>query len=346
MTGVWHEAMLYEPRADGSVVCHVCPRHCRIKPGAAGSCRARVNRDGVLDAILYERSCSLAADPIEKKPLFHFFPGSTVLSLGTLGCNFMCGHCQNWQIAHADAAAMGRDLRRLPVENLPVLAGNNDCAGIAWTYNEPTIWFEYVLAGALEAHDHDLYTVMVTNGFITEEALDLLAPHIDAYRVDVKAFSDEVYRRLCRIPHFQPVLDAAVRARRRHDCHVEIVTNVIPTINDDEATLRAIAEWIAAELGPKTPWHVTRFVPYLELANLPSTPVKTLERARAIGFGAGLEFVYIGNVPGHEAENTFCPRCKRLVARRTGRQVEDVALRGTYCDMCGEDVNVRTWLKR
>jgi pyruvate formate lyase activating enzyme len=342
---VRHEAMLYERRTDRSVDCGVCPRRCHIKPGGAGTCRARVNRDGVLDAILYGRSCSLAADPIEKKPLFHFFPGSVVLSLGTLGCNFMCGHCQNWQIAHADATKMSRELRELAVEKLPVLAAHNDCAGVAWTYNEPTIWFEYVLDGALEAHEHGLYTVMVTNGYITDEALDLLAPHIDAYRVDVKAFNDEAYRRLCRIPHFRPVLDAAERALKEYDCHVEIVTNVIPTFNDDEASLRGIAEWMVERLGPKTPWHVTRFVPYLEFANLPSTPIATLERAVSIGHDAGLEFVYIGNVPGHEAENTICPRCRRLVVRRTGYEVEDVALRGTYCDMCGEDLNVRSRLK-
>jgi pyruvate formate lyase activating enzyme len=188
--------------------------------------------------------------------------------------------------------------------------------------------------------------VMVTNGYITEEALDLLAPHIDAYRVDVKAFSDDVYRRLCRIPSFAPVLAATVRAQYEHGCHVEIVTNVIPTINDDEATLRSIAEWMVAELGPKTPWHVTRFVPYLEFSNLPSTPIATLENAMAIGHSAGLEFVYIGNVPGHEGQNTVCPRCHRLVVRRTGFQVEDLALRGRFCDMCGEDLNVRSGTDR
>ena len=196
-----------------------------------------------------------------------------------MGCNFTCGHCQNWQIAHADATASARELRELPVANLPVLADHNDCQGVAWTYNEPTIWLEYVLDGAKEAHAHGLYTVMVTNGFITEEALDVLGPHIDAYRVDVKAFSDDVYRRLCRIPSFAPVLAAAKRAQDVHGCHVEIVTNVIPTLNDDDASLRAIAAWIASELGPKTPWHVTRFVPYLEFAHLPSTPIATLEPA-------------------------------------------------------------------
>jgi pyruvate formate lyase activating enzyme len=342
MTSVWHQAMLYGRNDDDSVDCRVCPRLCHILPGKAGICRARVNRDGVLDAVTYARSCSVAADPIEKKPLFHFFPASTVLSLGSLGCNFTCGHCQNWQIAHADATASARDLRELPVANLPVLADHNDCQGVAWTYNEPTIWLEYVLDGAKEAHDHGLYTVMVTNGFITEEALDVLGPHIDAYRVDVKAFSDDVYRRLCRIPTFAPVLAAAKRAQDVHGCHVEIVTNVIPTLNDDDATLHAIAAWIASELGPKTPWHVTRFVPYLEFAHLPSTPIATLEHAVAIGHQEGLDFVYVGNVAGHEGQNTVCPHCHRLVVRRTGSEVEDVALRGTFCDMCGENLNVRS----
>ena len=188
-------------------------------------------------------------------------------------------------------------------------------------------------------------SALVTNGFITEEALDVLGPHIDAYRVDVKAFSDDVYRRLCRIPSFAPVLAAAKRAQDVHGCHVEIVTNVIPTLNDDDASLRAIAAWIASELGPKTPWHVTRFVPYLEFAHLPSTPIATLEHAVAIGRQEGLEFVYVGNVPGHEGQNTFCPHCRRLVVRRTGSEVEDVALRGTFCDMCGEDLNVRSVIK-
>jgi len=341
-----HEAMLYDKLADDHVRCRVCPHLCTIAPGRAGVCRARVNRDGALYSVVYDRVCSVAADPIEKKPLYHFFPGSTVLSLGTLGCNFTCGHCQNWQIAHADPAAGFAELRRLPVRNLPVLCDHNECAGVAWTYNEPTIWFEYVLDGAQVAHEHGLYTVMVTNGYITAEALDVLGPHIDAYRVDVKGFSDKLYHDLCHVKGFQPVLEAAVRAKTRHGCHVEIVTNVIPSVNDDEGSLRAIAEWVVAELGPETPWHVTRFTPYLELAHLSATPIKTLERAIDLGHEAGLHFVYVGNVPGHAGENTYCPSCHRLVVRRTGYAVEDAALRGTYCDMCGADLNVRTTIKQ
>ncbi len=341
-----HEAMLYERLEDGFVQCHVCPRRCRIASGKSGACRVRANRDGTLYAMTYARVTSVMADPIEKKPLYHFFPGSTVLSLGSVGCSFACRDCQNWQIAHADPADAARDLRDLPVRNLPVLAANNECQGVAWTYNEPTIWMEYVLDGAQLAHEHGLYTVMVTNGFITDEALDVLAPHIDAYRVDVKGFSDDQYQELCRVRDMAPVLSAAERAKRDFDCHVEIVTNVIPDFNDDEATLRGIAEWMVEKLGPETPWHVTRFVPYLDYSHLPPTPIPTLERAARIGRDAGLRFVYVGNVPGHEGENTVCPNCRRLLVRRTGYAVEDVALRGTFCAMCGVNVNVRTTVKK
>ena len=341
------EAILYDRRADAVVQCRVCPKSCVIKPGNRGQCGARENRDGTLVALVYDRVCSVAADPVEKKPLFHFFPGSLVLSLGTLGCNFTCGHCQNWQIAHAEAGPNTiRELRELPASKLPVLADHNDCAGVAWTYNEPTIWIEYVIDGARVAHEHGLYTVMVTNGYITQEGLDAVAPHLDAYRVDVKGFSDDLYRRLCKVADFAPVLASAERALHVHGCHVEIVTNVIPTMNDDEEQLRAIADWIVARLGAKTPWHVTRFMPYLEFSHLPATPVKTLERAQAIGFEAGLEFVYIGNVPGHAGENTVCPNCRRLVARRTGYAVQDLALRDGHCAMCGWDLNVRERVKQ
>jgi pyruvate formate lyase activating enzyme len=340
-----HEAMLYERLPGGAVQCSVCPRRCRIAAGKSGVCRARTNREGTLYAITYGRVCSVAADPIEKKPLFHFFPGTSVLSLGSVGCNFTCRHCQNWQIAHADPGEVARDLRELPVRNLSVLAEHNDCAGVAWTYNEPTIWLEYILDGAQSVHERGLYTVMVTNGYITQEALDVLAPHVDAYRVDVKGFSDEQYAELCRIREMKPVLDAAVRAQREYGCHVEIVTNVIPGFNDDDATLRAIAGWVAEELGPKTPWHITRFMPHLELAHLSATPIPTLEHAVKIGRDCGLDFVYLGNVPGHESENTVCPSCKRLLVRRTGSEVEDVALRGSMCAMCGYNVNMRAVIK-
>ena len=343
----WHEAMLYEPLGEGVVQCHVCPRLCRIAPGKSGTCRARVNRDGVLYAITYGRVCSVAADPIEKKPLYHFFPGTTVLSLGSVGCNFACRHCQNWQIAHADPAEAARDLRDLPIRNLSVLAANNDCQGVAWTYNEPTIWLEYILDGAQAAHEHGLYTVMVTNGYITEDALHVLGPHIDAYRVDVKGFSDAQYKELCRIPRHGA---GAHRGRAAPRPTTAATSRSSPTSSRRSTTTRrrcaASPTGSSTSLGPATPWHVTRFMPNLDFAHLPPTPIPTLEEAVRIGHAAGLEFVYLGNVPGHEGENTVCPNCRRLLVRRTGYAVEDVALRGTFCAMCGENVNVRTSLKK
>ena len=292
----------------------------------------------MLYAITYGKVCSVAADPIEKKPLYHFFPGTTVLSLGSVGCNFACRHCQNWQIAHADPAEATRDLRDLPIRNLSVLAANNECQGVAWTYNEPTIWLEYILDGAQAAHEHGLYTVMVTNGYITEDALARARRRTSTPTASTsRGSATRSTRSSAASRTWGRCSTAAERAKTEHGCHVEIVTNVIPTFNDDEATLRGIADWIADELGPATPWHVTRFMPYLEFAHLPPTPIPTLENAVRIGHDAGCSSSIWATCPGHEGENTVCPNCKRLLVRRTGYAVEDVALRGTFCAMCGAE---------
>lgn len=335
-----HEGLLWEPRTGGKVRCRVCPRLCVIAEGKLGICRTRTNVGGKCYTLIYDEVVSVAADPIEKKPLFHFHPGTQVLSLGTLGCNMRCLHCQNWQIAHADAVEEGGQMRRLPAENLPRIARQNDCAGVAWTYNEPTIWLEYALDGAKACHAEGLYTVFVTNGYITREALDIIAPHLDAYRVDIKGFRPETYKFLAKVSEVEPIFEAAVRAKKVHGCHVEIVTNIIPTVNDDDETLRSIAGWIASELGEKTPWHVTRFFPYLELSHLSPTPIATLERAITIGRDAGLKFIYVGNVPGHEGENTVCSSCKRVVIRRDGYSLGKIDVREGYCTFCGEDLNI------
>jgi len=334
------EGLLYEERPGGKVKCRVCPRLCVIAEGKLGICKTRKNIGGKCYTIIYGKAVSVAVDPIEKKPLFHFHPGTLVLSLGTLGCNMRCIHCQNWQIAHADAEEDGGQLRVLPASKLPQICKDNNCAGVAWTYNEPTIWLEYTLEGALACHEHGLYTVYVTNGYITAEALDVIAPHLDAYRVDIKGWNPETYKFLAKINNPKPIFEAAVAAKHKYGCHVEIVTNIIPTVNDDEETLRNIAHWIAAELGEKTPWHVTRFYPYLELSHLPPTPIERLERAMEIGHQEGLKFVYIGNVPGHEGENTVCPNCHRLVIRRDGYRITESNLREGYCAFCGEDLNI------
>ena len=336
-----HEAMLWEPLDDGRVLCRVCPRLCRIAPGAAGVCRARINRDGRLYTLIYDRVCSVAADPIEKKPLYHFFPGSTVLSLGSVGCNFACRHCQNWQLAHADAATVERDLRELPVRNLPVLAEHNGCAGIAWTYNEPTIWLEYILDGAQVAHEHGLYTVMVTNGYVTPAGLDLFAQFIDVWRVDIKGFEEATHKRLCRVGHPEAVRLGAELAKHFHGMHVECVTNIVPTVNDSENELRAVARWMATDLGADTPWHVTRFVPYLEFADLEPTPLSTLVRAREIGVEEGLRFVYMGNVDHPGGEDTACPSCGALAIARRGfsASISGLNTQGG-CAACGAELNV------
>jgi pyruvate formate lyase activating enzyme len=335
-----HEGLLYDKRPGGKVRCRVCPRLCVIAEGRLGVCKTRRNQGGKCYSLIYGKVCSVAADPVEKKPLFHFHPGSMVLSLGTLGCNLHCVHCQNWQIAHADAFEDGYQLQDLPPEKLPYICGKSGCSGVAWTYNEPTIWLEYALDGARACHEQGLYTVFVTNGYITPEALDIIAPHLDAYRVDIKGFRPETYKFLAKISDSGPIFAAAEAAMHRYGCHVEIVTNVIPTVNDDEETLRNIAAWIAEKLGAKTPWHVTRFHPYLELSHLPPTPVETLEHALTIGHEEGLEFVYVGNLPGHEAENTTCPGCRRVVIRRDGYSMGRVDVKEGRCAFCGEELNI------
>lgn len=262
------------------------------------------------------------------------------MSIGTLGCNFRCIHCQNWQIAHASAEKIaGCD--ELSPDSALRMAKQFPANGVAWTYNEPTIWLEYTLESAKLFKKNNLYTVYVTNGYITQEALDTIGPYLDAYRVDIKGFTKDFYLRLSSIKDFSPILKASVRAKEKWDMHVEIVTNIIPTMNDDEKQIRDIARWIFNHLGKKTPWHVTRFFPYLKLSHLPPTPIKVIEKARQIGLEEGLEFVYIGNVPGHAGENTYCPKCKKLVIERWGYQIRSDSTSNGKCKFCNEYLNIR-----
>ncbi len=334
------EAILYEKLEDKKVKCHVCPRYCLISPGKRGYCATRYNQDGVLYTLIYGLVSSLAADPIEKKPLFHFYPGSLALSFGTLGCNFRCKHCQNWQIAHAKPDLEEKNFTRISPEEAVSLAKRHGCRGIAWTYNEPTIWLEYTLDSAKLCKKEGLYTVYVTNGYITFEALDTIGPYLDAFRVDVKGFTNEFYEWLANVKDFSPVLQAAIRAKEKWGIHVEVVTNIIPTANDDEKSLREIARWIKNSLGANTPWHVTRFYPYLELSHLPPTPLETIERAREIGLEEGLNFVYVGNVPGYSGEDTICFNCGNLVIKRSGYELLKYEVKKGKCGFCGADLNI------
>lgn len=335
-----HEAMLYEKLENGKVHCFLCPRHCHILPDKAGYCGVRKNEGGILYTLIYGKVSSINLDPIEKKPLFHFHPGSKCLSLGTLGCNMRCIHCQNWEIAHVTDVKADDGTELISPERSIEVALESGAEGIAWTYNEPTIWFEYTFDSAKLAKAKKLYTVYVTNGYITAEALDTIGPYLDAFRVDLKGFTKDFYQKLARVPNFETILEATKRAKDKWNMHVEIVTLVIPGWNDDEKQLKDIAAWIRDNLGDKTPWHVTRFVPYLELRDLHVTEVKTLERARQIGFDAGLKYVYIGNVPGHKGENTYCPNCKHLLIERVGYETEIKGLSDHKCDNCGEDIPI------
>ena len=323
---LWH--------VDGDVIrCELCPHACHIRPGAAGVCGVRRNEDGTLVALTYGRVSSVAVDPIEKKPVFHYRPGTLVFSIGSVGCTMKCGHCQNWQISRATVDS--GILRDLPPAEVVAHALHEGCQGVAFTYNEPVIQAEYVRDSAVLAHERGLFTVMVTNGYITTEGLDYLAGAIDVWRVDVKGMTDEAYRTLCRVPSVAPVLRAAERAKHVHGMHVEVVTNVVPTINDDEAQLKSLAKWIATDLGPETPWHITRFFPYLDFSHLDPTPLATLRRAREIGHEAGLLHVYLGNVSEPGGEDTVCAGCGELLVRRDGFEVVADRTVGGACPACG-----------
>jgi len=336
------EAILYERLSGSAVRCNVCQWRCVIKPQKAGLCKVRQNVDGTLQILNYAEVSSAAVDPIEKKPLFHFYPTSLVFSLGGWGCNFHCTHCQNWQISCQTPWADKLGSQQVTPEASIEMAKKYKCQGIAWTYNEPVIWLEYTLDAARLARKEGLYTVYVTNGYATPEALDAIGPYLDAWRVDVKGFTDSFYRQLARIPRWRGILEVAERAKSKWNMHVEVVTNIIPTMNDDDEQLRAIATWIKERLGELTPWHVTRFYPNHELQNIPATPVATLERAYGIGEKAGLRFIYVGNLHGHKGENTTCYSCGRLVVKRTGYETEIVGLDGSKCRFCGAELNFRT----
>jgi pyruvate formate lyase activating enzyme len=339
------EALLYERLPESMTRCHICLWQCRMAPGKYGVCGMYQNRDGRLFNLNYAAVSSVAVDPIEKKPLYHFFPGSDVFSLGTLGCNFHCKHCQNWQIAMSGSQAAG-SCREPSPEAAIDLALNRRCRGVAWTYNEPAVWFEYTLDSARVAKDRGLYTVYVTNGYATPDALDMIGPYLDAWRVDVKGFSDRCYRELAKVPRWREILKTAERARQKWNMHVEVVTNVIPGMNDDDEQLRGIAVWIRDGLGDLTPWHVTRFFPNHRLLGVAATPVPTLDHACDIGRQAGLKFVYAGNVPGHGSPNTTCYSCGRTAIERTGYAARMVGLDGSKCRFCGADLNVRTEVTR
>jgi len=336
------EAMLYEKLPNSRSRCNVCQWRCVINPDKFGVCRMRRNTGGTIYTLNYAQASSVAADPIEKKPLFHFYPGTLAFSLGGWGCNFHCQGCQNWEISCVEMVQPERGSQTIPPRRAIEMAKQYHCQGIAWTYNEPTMWFEYTLDSAELAKKNGLYTVYVTNGYATPEALDAIGPYLDAWRVDVKGFSDDLYRKLSRISNWRSILETAQRAKNKWNMHVEVITNIIPTMNDDDQQLEGIARWIKDELGELTPWHVTRFYPHYQMLDFPPTPVSTIERAYEIGQKVGLKFIYAGNIPGHQSESTVCYSCGKPVVVRFGYQARVVGLDGSKCKFCGAELNFRT----
>nr|WP_321498732.1 AmmeMemoRadiSam system radical SAM enzyme [uncultured Methanolobus sp.] len=331
------EAMLYGKLGDGKVQCNLCAHRCRISPDKRGFCAVRENRDGTLYTLNYNVVSSEALDPIEKKPLYHFYPGTSVYSLGTIGCNFRCKHCQNWTISQISIDEANA------IEMSPEMAVRRAVASgarsIAWTYNEPTIWFEYTYDCARLAKEKGLATVYVTNGYITSEALETIAPYLDAFRVDIKAFTEEFYRDIASAK-LAPVLESAKLAKKL-GMHVEVVNLVIPTLNDSENEICAMSKWIYENLGADTPVHFTRFHPYYKLQDIRSTPLETLEMAYSIAKEEGMRYVYIGNVPGNGHEHTFCPECGELLIKRGMFGVESYELTDERtCPRCGTQICV------
>ena len=333
-----HEALFYERLPAGEVRCGVCLRRCRLAQGRKGFCLTRKNVGGTLASLIYGAVSTLHYSPAEKKPLFHFFPGEIFLSIGSLGCNFRCPGCQNWKIAHLDAETNLGQTQFISPERLVELAVLQKAVGISWTYNEPTLWFEYSLDVARLARAHGLLTNYVTNGSITPEALDAIGPYLDAFRVDIKGYWPRTYERIANFKDVHSILTVVERAKKKWAVHVECVTNVIPGMNDDAGEIRAIARWIRDYLGPETPWHITRFYPAGKLNGLPPTSISLLESLSALARDEGLLYVYLGNVPGHPEENTLCANCGGLLIEREGFSILKNAIQEGKCPWCSHAV--------
>ena len=327
--------MLWEPVGEGRVRCKLCAHRCQIAPGRRGLCMVRENRDGTLYTLVYDRIISQALDPIEKKPLFHFLPSSPALSIATVGCNFRCEFCQNWEISQYPREHEGAILgERIGPEELVAQAVSAGAPIIAYTYTEPTVFFELAYEAARLAAQRGIKNVFVSNGYMTEEAAREIAPYLDGINIDLKSFSDDFYRRHCGAS-LQPVLDTIERMVSL-EVWVEVTTLVIPGWNVSEEELSWLAEFLRG-VSPDIPWHISRFIPAYRVYDRPPTPVGTLRRAREIGLSAGLRYVYLGNVPG-EGEDTQCPGCGAILIRRHGFYVMENRLQEGRCPDCGTEI--------
>lgn len=324
----------YTPLEGGAIQCELCPHRCRVSKGKRGLCRVRENRDGKYYSLVYENPCAIHPDPIEKKPFFHVLPGTVSYSLATAGCNFQCKFCQNWEISQASPEDVFS--YEVPAEMIVKRAKEVGAHSVAYTYVEPTVFYEYMFDIAELTKKAGLLNVTHSNGFINPTPLRNLCKVLDAANIDLKGFSESFYRELCA-GELHPVLET-LKILKKEKVHLEITNLMIPTKNDEMSIIREMCLWIRKELGPDTPIHFSRFYPLYKLRTLPPTPVSTLEKARAVALSTGLEYVYIGNIPGHEAENTFCPQCKKKIIQRTGYMVGEIHMKAGKCKFCGKPI--------
>ena len=332
------EASLYERLANREVQCNLCNHRCVIINGKRGVCGVRENRNGILEALVYGRLIAQNVDPIEKKPLFHVFPGTLSYSIATVGCNFRCRFCQNADIAQlpADRNGMIAGDSCTP-EDVVQKAMEAGCRSISYTYTEPTVFFEFAFDTARLAHEKGLLNIFVTNGYMTPEALHMIQPYLDAANVDLKAFNDDFYIKQCRAKR-KHVMES-LRQMKALGIFVEVTTLLIPGLNDDQKELEGLAAFIAKDLGPETPWHISRFHPTYRLTDRPSTPVESIHQARQIGLDAGLRYVYCGNIPGDEGENTACYACKAALIERWGFRISKNVVQDGKCPECGAKID-------
>lgn len=326
------ESYLYEKLND-VLMCKTCNHYCKIKPDKWGRCRVRKNENDVLNVYNYGMASSIAVDPIEKKPLHNFKPGSRVLSFGTVSCNFRCLHCQNYEISQTDLTYPY--LREISPEDVLEMTEKRNADGIAWTYNEPGIWHEFALDSSKIVKKKGYYVVYVTNGYLSKESID---QHVlDAANVDIKAFNERFYRKICKAD-FEKVLDSTKYIHKK-GIHLELTYLVIPDENDSIDEIKSFAEWVK-EVDKRIPIHFSRFHPDFQMLNKPPTPIETLERAAEVAKEVGIEYIYIGNVWEHRLENTFCPNCGHLIIKRNGFYLGKIDLDGKKCPECGYEQNI------
>ena len=330
------EALLYKKKEENKVSCFLCSHHCLISDGKFGICNVRENRGGTLYTHAYGRLVAENIDPIEKKPLYHFLPRSSSFSIATVGCNFQCGFCQNWQISQVkEAETLGLRSEEVKPEEVVKQAKRSGSRSISYTYTEPTIFFEYAFDVGRLAKKEGLYNVFVTNGFMTQEMIQMAQPWLDAANIDLKSFSDEYYRKLCK-GRLQPVLNS-IASMRKLGIWVEVTTLVVPGENDSEKEFKEIADFLV-RTDPAIPWHISRFYPQYQMGDLESTPMKTMNRAYEIGKEAGLRYVYLGNVMG-KGSDTYCYRCNQLLIERLGYSIKRDKIKDGKCPQCQNPVD-------